>query len=105
MNEYIFYTCEGYTYPPREGKEVENCQVLGRAEGQNINEAELTLLETNPWIEECGFDIENVIGKQIVNETLQMEIQHSKEKLEFLTNLLDKRQLQEYEEWLKDKEQ
>ena len=23
MNEYIFYTIEGYTYPPKEDKEVE----------------------------------------------------------------------------------
>lgn len=103
MNEYIFYTCEGYTYPPIEGKEVENCQVIGIAEGQNINEAELTLLDNNSWIVECGFDVGNLIGKQIVNETLQVEIQNSKEQLEFLTNLLDKRQLQKYEEWLRDR--
>lgn len=30
MNEYIFYTFEGYTYPPKEDKEGENCLVLGK---------------------------------------------------------------------------
>ena len=105
MKEYIFYTCDGYTYPPREGKDVENCQVLGRSEGQNIIEAKRALLETNSWIEECGFNVENIFGKQIVNEILQTEILQSKEQLEFLTSLLDKRQLQEYEEWLNDKKQ
>lgn len=103
MNEYIFYTHEGYTYPPKEDKEVENCQVLGIVEGQNVVEAEKTLFAENPWIEECGFDREDIIGKQIVNESLQMEFQQSIEQLDFLTNLLDKRQLQEYEKWLKEK--
>lgn len=105
MNEYIFYTCDGYTYPPREGKEVENSQVLGIAKGENITEARITLFKTNPWIEACGFVMDNVLGRQIINETLQLEIQQGKRKLDFLTNLLDKSQLQEFEEWLRNKEQ
>ena len=39
MNEYIFYTCEGYTEPPAEGHVVENCQVLGRETGETAEEA------------------------------------------------------------------
>ncbi len=104
MNEYIFYTCEGYTYPPREDKEAENCQVLGRAEGHNVEEAKKTLLKNNQWIEECRFNTSEIIGQQIVNESLQKELLQNERQLEFLANLLDKRQLQEYEEWLKNKE-
>ena len=43
MNEYIFYTAEGRTYPPLEGMDVENCQVLGYALGENPKEAMLQL--------------------------------------------------------------
>ena len=39
MNEYIIYTLEGYTIAPNESIEVENCQVLGFANGSNIDEA------------------------------------------------------------------
>ena len=45
MNEYIFYTAEGLTYPPREDKEVENCQVLGRACGTSEIEARDNLIK------------------------------------------------------------
>ncbi|MBR0072383.1 MAG: hypothetical protein IJP95_00965 [Bacteroidales bacterium] len=45
MNKYIFYTCEGYTEPPLEYNEIENCQVLGRAIGKNIKEARKYLLK------------------------------------------------------------
>lgn len=50
MNEYIFYTAEGLTYPPREDKEVENCQVLGRGCGTNEIEARENLIKQCPWI-------------------------------------------------------
>lgn len=56
MNEYIFYTTEGYTCPPNEDKEVENCQVLGFAKGNNAREAKENLIKDNPWIIECGFN-------------------------------------------------
>ena len=45
MNEYIFYTTEGYTYPPKEDMEIENCQVLGRAYGETAKEAKVNLLQ------------------------------------------------------------
>jgi hypothetical protein len=56
MNEYIFYTPEGYTSAPIEGIEIENCQMLGTAIGKDENEAKNNLLEDNPWIIEAGFD-------------------------------------------------
>ena len=61
MNEYIFYTTEGYTYPPKEDMEIENCQVLGRAYGETAKEAKVNLLQRCPWIQESGFDIEEII--------------------------------------------
>ena len=30
MNEYLFYTFEGYTEGPNVDYQVENCQILGR---------------------------------------------------------------------------
>ena len=48
MNEYIFYTSEGYTKPPRQDKDVDNCQVLGRAFGDNEIIAKNNLLKDNP---------------------------------------------------------
>ncbi|WP_455081963.1 hypothetical protein [Porphyromonas endodontalis] len=68
MNEYLFYTIEGYTSPPLETKAVENCQLLGRAKGRNQTEARQYLLDENPWIDEAGFDIQSAIAQQIIAE-------------------------------------
>lgn len=67
MNEYIFYTAEGYTYAPNEDKEIENFQVLGFAMGNNEEEARNQLLVDNPWIKECGFDIDETYCKQLLS--------------------------------------
>lgn len=75
MNEYIFYTTEGTTYPPIEGKEVDNCQLLGRASGNTLEEAKSNLLKENPWIEECGFDSNSIKAEQILTEELRKDIQ------------------------------
>ena len=74
MNEYIFYTCEGSTYPPREDKEVENCQLLGRAYGKNVREARKLLEEECPWIKECGFNIDEAISKQLLTDENRKDI-------------------------------
>lgn len=82
MNEYLFYTIEGHTSPPLETKAVENCQLLGRAEGKNQTEARQHLLEENPWINEVGFDIQSAIAQQIITkeqkEVLQKILHFSK---------------------------
>lgn len=74
MNEYIFYTTEGYTYPPKEDMEIENCQVLGRAYGETAKEAKVNLLQRCPWIQESGFDIEEIICKQLLNDETKEDI-------------------------------
>lgn len=69
MNEYIFYTTEGYTIAPTEDYEVENCQVLGCAFGINKNEAKDNLLKENPWIVEAGFNESEFIVRQLLTST------------------------------------
>lgn len=75
MNEYLFFTLEGATLPPIEGKEVENGQLLGRANGKTLKEAKSNLLKENPWIEECGFDCDSIIAEQILTEEQKKDIQ------------------------------
>ena len=41
--------------PPKEGIEVENCQVLGRAFGKDAKDARDKLVRNHPWIKECCF--------------------------------------------------
>ncbi len=70
MNENIIYTTEGHTIAPNEDVEVENCQVLGLAFGNNPEEAKENLMRDNPWIEEAGFKEPEFIIKQLLtNET------------------------------------
>lgn len=80
MNEYIFYTTEGFTQNPG-GVSVENCQVLGRAIGKNEKEARYNLLKGNPWIEEKGFATTNFIVKQLLTEEQKTDI---KDVVEYL---------------------
>lgn len=74
MNEYLFYTCEGYTYPPKDDEEVENCQVLGSAFGKDVLEARNHLENDCPWIKNCGFNIEESLSKQIFTDEIKQDI-------------------------------
>ena len=91
MNEYIFYTTEGYTHPPIEGKYVENCQILGRAFGRNEKEARTQLKIKSPWIKDCGFDINKAICKQLLTE-------ESKKDINMILDCLMEHELTDYEE-------
>lgn len=70
MSTYIFYTHEGYTEGPN-GKEVENCQLLGEAEGETAKEALENLLNENPWIADCGFKVGagEIVARKLSDET------------------------------------
>lgn len=68
MNEYIFYTVEGYTYPPREDKNVANCQLLGTVFAKDVKEAREKLEKEEPWIKDCGFDMEKPFFRQLLSE-------------------------------------
>ena len=54
MAHFIFYTSEGSSEAPN-GEDVENCQMLGYAEGENANLALERLLRENAWIGEHGY--------------------------------------------------
>ena len=81
MNEYIVFTTEGHTTAPDEKVEVENCQVLGRARGNNRDEAKKNLLKDNPWIAEAGFDSSEFVVVQLLSDEERVAI---KEVLDYL---------------------
>ncbi|MDE6808035.1 MAG: hypothetical protein K2I98_06220 [Prevotella sp.] len=94
MSEYIFYTTEGFTRAP-DNNNIENCQLLGIADGKDSQEALDNLIRNNSWIVERGFELHKAICRELAS-TINTDA-----KLSFLTNLLDKYQLEEYSKWLK----
>jgi hypothetical protein len=59
MNSYIFITTEGYTYQPDSESaepDIENCQVIGFAEGENKQQAFNNLIQNNQFLLETTFD-------------------------------------------------
>lgn len=98
MNEYLFYTDEGFTIAPNEN-EVENCQVLGRAKGNNEMEAREKLAKDSPWIKKYGFSIDDAMFVKIASE----DNERDSEIIEYLTHFLDRRQIEQYTTWLQDK--
>ena len=64
MEKYIFYTTEGFTQAP-DGEDIENCQLLGCAYGQDKQEAMDNLLTENPWIKERGFEPRKAICAEL----------------------------------------
>lgn len=67
MNHYLFYTTEGYTLAP-DKQEIENCQLLGRADGKNKDEALQQLLVENHWIIDHNYDIEAIVACRVIDE-------------------------------------
>lgn len=53
------------------------------------------LLKDNPWIKERGFEPRKAICKQLASTD------NAEDKLSFITDLLDERQLEEYSNWLR----
>ena len=94
MKKYIFYTTEGFTQAP-DGEDIENCQLLGCAYGQDKQEAMDNLLTENPWIKERGFEPRKAICAELATT------HNAEDKLSFITGILDERQLEEYSNWLK----
>lgn len=82
MNEYVFYTFEGYTESPT-NKECENIQLLGFECGKDKVDAKQKLVETREWIEELDFDIEEIESKQLLTDENKNDI---KTVIEYLWN-------------------
>ena len=59
MRSYIFITTEGYTFQPESESiepDIENCQVIGFAQGIDEKEAFENLLKENPYLSDTTFD-------------------------------------------------
>ena len=70
MKRFVFYTCEGYTESPT-GEIVENIQVLGFESGKNEKLAREKLISQRKWIEEMGFDKNEIESKQLLDKELK----------------------------------
>lgn len=69
MKTYLFYTMEGYTESPNSNS-IENCQLLGEAKGETVEDAFVCLLKNNTWIEENGFHVNagQIIARELAND-------------------------------------
>ena len=56
MKTYLFYTMEGYTESPNSNS-IENCQLLGEAKGETVEDAFVCLLKNNTWIRVGGIKL------------------------------------------------
>jgi hypothetical protein len=59
MNSYIFITREGYTFQPNTDAiepDIENCQVIGFADGLNPHQAFENLLRDNSYLSQTTFN-------------------------------------------------
>jgi len=78
MKNYIFITSEGFTFSPNctdSEPDIENCQVLGFAEGINETEAFNLLIKNNKFLKELGY-----------NEIYCYEIAEHKKSVNFSLN-------------------
>lgn len=67
MNEYMFYTFEGFTQSPNK-TDCENLQILGFEKAENLEAAKEHLLANNDWISKHGFNTEKILSKKILTE-------------------------------------
>lgn len=72
MNEYLIYTSGGFCQDPS-GNDIDNCQVLGRAEGEDGTEAIDNLLFKNPWIIDSGYQREDFMVVRVYKESSQCD--------------------------------
>lgn len=66
MKTYVFITTEGYTYQPNSKSiepDIENCQVIGFAEGRDIDNALENVLTENKYLLKTTFD--EVVGYEL----------------------------------------
>ncbi|MGD2094066.1 MAG: hypothetical protein PVH77_03565 [Phycisphaerales bacterium] len=59
MKSYIFITAEGYTYQPESESvepDIENCQVIGFAKGEDSQQALQNMIQENKNLLETTFD-------------------------------------------------
>lgn len=67
MKKFMFYTADGYTQDIN-GKDIENCQILGWGNGVNLNEAHQNFLAEQDYLNE--FDFETITAVKVLEETI-----------------------------------
>lgn len=92
MNEYMFYTFEGFTQSPDKNN-CENLQILGFEKAENLEIAKKYLLVNNDWILKYGFDTEKILSKKILTE-------ESLASIKTVVDYLWEDEKKEYEEYL-----
>lgn len=80
MNEYLIFTTEGFTESP-DNIEVENCQLLGRVTAESKDYAKRNLKKEHAWLEEIGFDVDDVIVEQVFTKENKKDL---KQLLDYL---------------------
>lgn len=65
MKKYIFYTTEGFTQDSK-NNDVENCQIVDWAEGENPKDAFQNLKKENQFLKQVSFD--NIICQELASE-------------------------------------
>ena len=65
--EWLIYTVEGDTIAPN-GKDIDNCQLLGFVKADTAKEATAEFLREHPWAKEYGFS--QVTVREVMGERL-----------------------------------
>lgn len=91
--KYIFYTEEGHC-ENNDGEVIENFQILGTSNGNNLKQAYKNLLKENEWIVKSGFKETHIFGKMIMPDDI-------KESLEIIIKYLWNDEKKHYEESVK----
>lgn len=69
MKSFIFITAEGFTFQPGSESplpDIENCQVIGFADGADFEDAFKNLIRENGYLLETTFD--EITGFEIINK-------------------------------------
>ncbi len=72
MKSYIFITTEGFTFQPNSESsepDIENCQVIGFADGKDLEEAFDNLMAENEYLLETNFN--EITGYELKHKEYQ----------------------------------
>ena len=69
MKKYLFYTTDGFTQDI-DGKEIENCQLLGTSCGENITIAYKNFLNENNYIKDYNYN--HIMAYEINGEAINV---------------------------------
>ena len=67
MKKFMFYTRDGFTQD-NQGKDIENCQILGWGKGTNLNEAYEAFGVENDYLNK--YDFSTITGVEVLEEAI-----------------------------------